>query len=93
MLTLLPVEYVKRAGNGWGIAGDGVFVRQVDEEGADSTEESSDLDGTILLVPQAILDSRYALTHTVTALLSDGHGMVRPGFQSLHSPSTNSLCD
>ena len=43
----MAVEYVKRAGNGWKVAGDGVFVRDAKdltpepEEGAESEDPSS----------------------------------------------------
>ena len=44
---LMAVEYVKRAGNGWKVAGEGVFVRDVKDSDPDPTQaeeaESSSL--------------------------------------------------
>jgi hypothetical protein len=45
------VEYVKRAGNGWNIAGDGIFVRDVEDAATkNKAEDNSELDDTTLSV-------------------------------------------
>jgi hypothetical protein len=60
------VEYVKRAGNGWDIASEGVFVREVTTDADGEKEEPSDLADTALLVSAVVFRfDLFSLTRAV----------------------------
>ena len=46
------VEYVKRAGNGWEIAGEGIFVRDPNNKKGHSSDEEGDMSTTLSVAHQ-----------------------------------------